>query len=65
MLRSTSGAPVLRPAVDGLHHLGKQRRDRVVDELLVRLRLPVWVWVRVRVRTRIGVRFIDGLLEAG
>ena len=63
MLRSTSGAPVLRPAVDGLDHLGKQRRDRVVDELLVRLRLPVWVWVRVR--TRIGVRFIDGLLEAG
>eukprot|EP00964_Phaeocystis_antarctica_P048137 scaffold27877_cov63-Phaeocystis_antarctica.AAC.2 len=32
--RRRSGAPVLRPAVYCLDHLGKERRDRVVDELL-------------------------------
>ena len=30
----SSRPPVLRPAVDGLYHLGEERGDRVIDQLL-------------------------------
>ena len=50
------GAPVLRPAVDGLYHLGEERGDRVIDQLLEEAEFRVRVRVRVSVSVRVRVK---------